>query len=343
MERAQAGLALAFEHTPRGVKRLIAGSPITGDGQTLDLDMQLIVRFTQRGGEATLAELGVAGARARLDASARLAGGRAVRGVRTSELTVAGAAGELRARSYEPESGASGAGIVFFHGGGWVTGSLETHDQPCRALTLHSGAKLISVEYRLSPESPFPAPVEDAFAAFQDVAARAGQLGLDASRIAVAGDSAGGHLAAVTAQLSARASGPAPAYQALIYPAVRFGSNPRSRVLFGEGYLLRGSSMDWYESQFLQAADPTDPRASPLLAADLAGLAPALIVTAGFDPLRDEAEEYGARLAAAGVKTVVRRFPGMLHGFFNMGGIAAAPRLALAEIGGAIRAALAGN
>jgi acetyl esterase len=340
-ERAQTGLVLAFERIPKSVKRLVAGPPVTRDGQTLELDMQLLLRIAERRGETPLAELGVAASRERLDESSQLVAGRAIAGVHSEDLVVAGAAGELRARAYVPERGASGAGVVYFHGGGWVTGGLDTHDQPCRALALHSGAKVISVEYRLAPEAPFPAPVDDALAAFADVAARAGELSLDASRLAVAGDSAGGHLAAVTAQQAARAGGPTPAYQVLIYPAVRCGSRTQSRLLFGEGFLLRSDSMDWYEAQFLQGADPDDVRASPLLAERLEELPPALIVTAGFDPLRDEAEEYAVKLEAAGVEVALRRFPGMLHGFINMYGIGPAPRLALAEIGGAIRAALA--
>lgn len=336
-----ATLALAFEHIPRSAKRLVAGRPTTRDGQTLNLDMQLIARFAERRGAPPPAELRVDAARANLAASARLVAGRALAGVRTSELPVAGAAGALRARSFAPQDAGTGAGIVFFHGGGWVTGGLDTHDQPCRALALHSGATVISVDYRLAPEAPFPAAVDDALAAFRDVAARAEELSLDASRLAVAGDSAGGHLAAVTAQRARREGGAAPAYQALIYPALRFGAKTRSRMLFAAGFLLTSESMGWYESQFLQGADPDDVRASPLIAGDLAGLAPALVVTAGFDPLRDEGEQYAAKLVAAGVETAVRRFPGMLHGFINMYGTGPAPRLALAEIGGAIRAALA--
>ena len=339
--RAQTGLALAFEHIPRSAKRLLAGPPLVRDGQTLDLDMQVLVRFSERRGEPTLEELGAEGARRRIEQNVRLVGGKPIAGVAERDLSLA--EGELAGRIFEPAAGPSGAGIVFFHGGGWVTGNLDTHAQPCRALALHSGASVISVDYRLAPEAPFPAAVDDALRAYRDVAARAGEFGIDPSRIAVAGDSAGGHLAAVTAQQALRDGGPAPAYQALIYPAVRFGAKTHSRTLFGEGFLLTSESMDWYEAQFLQGADREDVRVSPLLAGELAGVAPALIVTAGFDPLRDEAEEYANRLAEAGVPTTLRRFPGLVHGFINMYGISPASRLALAEIGGAIRSALASS
>jgi acetyl esterase len=263
------------------------------------------------------------------------------------ETTIAGAAGELRARLYEPEEaqivpdGARGPLIVYFHGGGWVTGDLDTHDRPCALLAKSSGARVLSVDYRLSPEHRFPAPVEDALAAFRDAFARADELGADPARIAVAGDSAGGHLAAVTAQLCAAGGGPAPAFQLLIYPATDLANVAQSRLTFAEGFILTKENMDWYEQQFLgEGGERSDPRASPLLAWDLAGVAPAMVVTAGFDPLRDEGEAYAHKLRDAGTRTILRRHAGYVHGFIHGLALAPGPREALAEMGGVLRAAL---
>jgi acetyl esterase len=198
------------------------------------------------------------------------------------------------------------------------------------------------VDYQLAPEHPFPAPVDDALAAFRDAVARAEELRADPERIAVAGDSAGGHLAAVTCQLCAADGGPAPAFQLLIYPATDFSREASSRLLFAEGFILTKEEMDWYEEHFLTSdSDRSDPRASPLLGEDLSGVAPAFVVTAGFDPLRDEGEAYARRLREAGVRAIVRRHPGYVHGFIH--GLAVGPnaREALAEMGGVLRANLA--
>jgi acetyl esterase len=257
------------------------------------------------------------------------------------DLAVAGAAGPLRARLYVPEEAArkDGPVLLFFHGGGWVVGDLDTHDAPCRALARAAGIRVLSVDYRLAPEHPWPGPVDDAEAAFLDVAARAGELGVDAGRIAVGGDSAGGHLAAWVALRTAAAGGPAPAFQLLIYPATDFVGDHGSTATFAEGFLLTKASMDWYEARFVPgAADKA--AASPLLAAPAAGLAPAMIVTAGFDPLRDEGEAYGASLRAAGVDVLVRRHPGQVHGFVNAQGVGPEPREAVAEMGALLRRAL---
>jgi acetyl esterase len=200
---------------------------------------------------------------------------------------------------------------------------------------------VLSVDYRLAPEHRFPAPVEDALAAFRDAVARAGELGADPRRVAVAGDSAGGHLASVTAQLCAADGGPAPAFQLLIYPATDCSRVSQSRRTFAEGFILTKENMDWYEEQFLGVdGDRSDPRASPLLAQELGGIAPALVVTAGFDPLRDEGEAYARRLQEAGVRALLRRHPGYVHGFIHALVAGPGPREAVAELGGALRALL---
>jgi acetyl esterase len=232
--------------------------------------------------------------------------------------------------------------VVYYHGGGWTCGDLDTHDPPCRALAGSSGARVLSVDYRLAPEHPFPAPLDDAVAAFRDAVARADQLGVDPARIAVAGDSAGGNLAAVVAKQTTAAGGPAPAFQLLIYPATDLVNVSQSRHTFGEGFVLTKDNMDWYEHQLLgDDGDRSDPRVSPLLAEDLRDCPPALVITAGFDPLRDEGEAYARALQDAGVNTVLRRYPGYIHGFIHMFAIGRGTGEALAEIGGILRAALA--
>jgi acetyl esterase len=198
---------------------------------------------------------------------------------------------------------------------------------------------VLAVDYRLAPEHPWPAPVDDAHAAFLDVASRAAELGIDGARIAVGGDSAGGHIAAWVAHRTAATGGRAPAFQLLVYPATDFVGEHASVALFGQGLLLTKDSMDWYEARFVPAAE--DKRAaSVLLAEPPAGVAPAMVVTAGFDPLRDEGEAYGAALRAAGADVLVRRHPGQVHGFLNALGVGPGPRLAVAEMGGVLRRAL---
>lgn len=331
---------------PASVKRGIAGRPLCRDGLELDLDTQLLVKLAQRRPPPLLASRTPAEARADLRRSAAIVAGPPIPVGGVSETTVAGAAGRLRARLYVPEEARDqtpGPLIVYYHGGGWVCGDLDTHDQPCRALARTSGARVLSVDYRLAPEHSFPAPVDDALAAFRDAVANAQLFGADPARIAVAGDSAGGHLAAVTAQQPAAAGGPSPAFQLLIYPVTDLAHVSASRVTFAEGFVLTKANMEWYEQQLLGPdGDRRDPRVSPLLAADVSGCAPALVVTAGFDPLRDEGEAYGQALRAAGVKTIVRRHPGYVHGFMHAFALGRGSCEAVAEMGGVVRAALAG-
>jgi acetyl esterase len=250
----------------------------------------------------------------------------------------------LRARHYAPsESGGPHPLLVYYHGGGFTYGDLDTHDGVCRILCRHAGVHILAVDYRLAPEHPFPAAVEDARAALRWAYANAGQLGADPGRIGVGGDSAGGNLAAVVSRLAARDGGPAPALQLLIYPATDFTSRHRSRELFGDGFLLTNAEMDWFETNYLGTgrAQASDPRASPLLAEDLSGLPPALVITAAFDPLRDEGEEYAKALRDAGSPATLRRFPGFVHGFIGAAGVSRTCRDALVEIAGATRAMLA--
>ena len=346
-ERIERVLGRLILGLPGAVKRRIAGPAVTIEGLELELDTQVLLKLAERDPRPALTGLTAAEARAQLVQSVTQVEGPAIPLPSVREVGVAGAAGELRARLYTPPADPGedrpSALVVYFHGGGWVVGDLETHDQPCRLLALHSGAKVLSVDYRLAPEHPFPAPVEDALSAFRDAVAKAEELGIDPARVAVAGDSAGGHLATVCAMLAAADGGPAPAFQLLIYPATDFVETSASRVRFGEGFLLTKENMDWYEEQFLGAhQDRRDPRISPLLAPELAGVAPAMVVTAGFDPLRDEGEAYARRLRGAGVPCTLRRYPGSVHGFIHVLIAGTTAREALSEMGGALRTALAG-
>ena len=200
---------------------------------------------------------------------------------------------------------------------------------------------MLAVDYRLGPEHRFPAAVEDALAAFRWAHAEAATLGADPARIAVAGDSAGGNLAAVVAQLTAAEDGPAPAFQALLYPVTDYSVKRRSYELFGEGFFLTREEMDWFRDNYFADSDQrSDPRASPLLAADLANVAPAHIVTAGFDPLRDEGEAYAQRLLEHGVPTTLRRERDLVHGFVNAVGLGGRAREATAAFAAALREGL---
>ena len=325
-------------------RRLAGGAPIHRDGQDLDHEMQLLLRLLEANPAPALPDLTPVLARAEILRTARSVAGPPAPLARIEELTVAGAAGPLRARLYVPLERASdetGPLLVFFHGGGWVVGDRDSHDAPCRTIADRAGVRVLSVDYRLAPEHPFPAPVDDALAAFRDIAARARSFGADPARIAVGGDSAGGHLATVTALACARDGGPAPAFQLLVYPVTDLSAKSASYRLFGEGFFLTERDMDWYAGHFVPAgADRTDPRISPLLAEDLSGLAPAYVVTAGFDPLRDEGEAYAARMCEAGVPVTLRRQRGLVHGFVNMVGVGRASSAAVSELSAVLRAQL---
>ncbi|MEX1103602.1 MAG: alpha/beta hydrolase [Dehalococcoidia bacterium] len=235
------------------------------------------------------------------------------------DRTIPGPAGDIPVRIYTPADAGGGPlpGLVWFHGGGWVIGNLDSADFACRMLTNASGCKLVSVDYRLAPENKFPAPFDDCLAATQWVAANASALGIDPTRIAVGGDSAGGNLAAAVAHVAKAAGGPDISFQALVYPVTDYGVDTQSYQDNAEGYLLTKASMEWFWGHYVNTpADGADPRVSPLRAADLSGLPPAFVITAEFDPLRDEGEAYAKRLKGAGVATTHKRFDGQIHGFF---------------------------
>jgi acetyl esterase len=250
----------------------------------------------------------------------------------------------LRARHYAPaEIGGPHPLLVYFHGGGFTYGDLDTHDGVCRVLCRHAGAHVLAIDYRLAPEHRFPAAVDDARVALDWAYTHAAELGADPRRIGVGGDSAGGNLAAVVAQLAARDGGPPPVLQLLIYPVTDFTERRASRELFSDGFLLTSSEMDWFDTNYLGPGrtHAGDPRASPLLGEDLSGLAPAFVATAAFDPLRDEGEAYARALIDAGTPATLRRFPGFIHGFVSVAGVSRSSRDALVEMAGATRAMFA--
>ncbi|HMN81517.1 MAG TPA: alpha/beta hydrolase [Burkholderiaceae bacterium] len=261
-----------------------------------------------------------------------------------SELTAPGPHGPIPIRGYRPQGSTAGQplpALVYYHGGGWTIGDLDTHDVLCRQIANAAGCAVFSVDYRMGPEHKFPAAVDDSFAALKWVAAQAGSLAIDPQRLAVGGDSAGGNLATVVSLLARDAGGPAIRLQVLIYPATDLHGKTPSYTRNGVGYLLTGEVMAYFNRCYLTGeADKADWRASPLLADDLSRLPPALVLTAGYDPLLDEGDQYAQRLRAAGVPVEYRCFDGQIHGFITMGKVIAQANEAVALCGERLRAAL---
>lgn len=258
------------------------------------------------------------------------------------DRTIPGPANAIPIRIYRPASDAPLPVLVYFHGGGWVIGSINTHDSICRTLANAAACIVVSVDYRLAPEHKFPAAVEDAYAATVWCATHAATFGGDPRRVAVGGDSAGGNLAAVVALLARDQGAPSLVYQILIYPVTDYRFDTPSYRENAEGYLLTRDGMRWFWGHYLSdAAQGAHPHASPLRAQNLAGLPPALVITAEFDPLRDEGEAYAARLQEAGVPVVCSRYDGMIHGFFGMTLMLDKARQAVGEVASTLRAAFA--
>jgi acetyl esterase len=259
---------------------------------------------------------------------------------RVENRTIPGPAGEIPVRIYTPEGDGPFPVLVYFHGGGWVICTLDTHDGQCRSLANGAGCVVVSVDYRLAPEHKFPAAPEDCYAATTWVAEHAHEIQGDASRLAIGGDSAGGNLTAVVAQMARDKGGPRLVFQLLIYPATHFRAETASMRENATDYGLTHDDMVWFMNHYLNSeADETNPLASPLLAKNLSNLPPALVITAEYDPLRDEGEEYGQRLQQAGVPVTISRYDGMIHGFFGMASLFDKARLAIDEASSALRAA----
>lgn len=317
---------------PRAL-RLLAGRPVTVDGQTLLPEAQIAIRFLEAAPGESFEKLPLPQARVELDAEAWLFGA-STHIAAVYDTDVSGAEGDLRARVYDPAPGADTAGVlVWFHGGGYVLGSLETSDAMCRFLARSSGFTVVSVDYRLAPEHPYPAGVEDAVAATEHVLANLGDIGASGARVVVGGESAGGGLAAVVAQRVTGLAG-----QLLVTPWLEQRDESPSYELFGEGYTLTREQLEWYRAHYLpDQAMATQLGASPARCVDLSALPPAVVVVLGFDPLRDEALDYARRLEFAGVRTRLVVEPGLPHSAINATGVSRRVRELVDQTGTALR------
>ena len=323
MSEATTRAALTREHTAMSeaeALQFLAGHRITRGDRTMDPKAQIVGEFVKSirvpGYFPPLPEL-----RQQLRTMVYLMDEPAPSLARVEDITIPGPAGAIPGRVYDAAgvSVPARAVVAYFHGGGWVQGDLETHHGLCARLALRSGTIVVAIEYRLAPEHKFPAAVEDSFVAYRWLRSHAAEVGGDPGRVAVAGDSAGGNLSAVVSQLSAREGVPVPTCQVLIYPALDFAFDTPSHRELTDGHIIPRDRIVWYMEQYLPAgADLNDPHASPLREPDLHGQPPALIITAGFDPLRDEGAAYAERLRAAGVDVVYHEYRGQIHAFLSL-------------------------
>lgn len=263
---------------------------------------------------------------------------------KVDSVEIPGPGGPVPARIYTPVglTGRVTPACLYYHGGGWVIGDLDTHDSMCRQIANESGCRVISVDYRLAPESKFPAAFEDAYAALEWAEANASDHQINPNRLAVAGDSAGGNLAAAVALHTRAKGGPRLSYQVLLYPVTQARAATKSMTDLASGYVLEKASMDWFCDQYMQPdTDLNDPRLSPLAAKDVSGVAPAYVLVAGFDPLRDEGKAYADKLKAAGVAVDFVEYASMIHGFLGMEGVVPQATQALKDAAKALSNALA--
>jgi acetyl esterase len=347
---ALAGLAAL----PPALIRPLAGRPVMIDGQVLDAETQWMLRLKQLLREPGAETLPIPEGRLAVRRHARLtAGWQPIGEVR--DLLVPGGDGAIGARLYVPRSqvssgsadrlaGAVGSPLlVYIHGGGMIYGDLDAYDAVCRFLAERADVRVLSLDYRLAPEHRFPAGVEDCWAAYQWVAEHADDLGADPDRIAVGGDSAGGYLSAVVALKAAEAGVPC-RFQLLVYPMTNMAEPSESRRMFGQGFYLTDEFIDLANESYLSdLAQRRDPLVSVAFTEKIPdNLAPAYVATAGFDPLRDEGEAWARRLADSGVDVTLKRFQGLIHGFFNIVGVGRSNRAAVAEIAAQLKAALHG-
>jgi acetyl esterase len=303
----------------------------------LDPQIQAMRDQRERDNVPPLYTMSLADARAADLASIRDSGGEPEPVYEVTNLTIPGPGGELALRLYRPASARPLAALLYFFGGGWVLGTIDTADGVSRSLANASGALVAVVGYRLAPEHRFPAAIDDCYATLRWVAGHAREIGADPARLAVGGDSAGGNLAAGVA-LRARADGPALAGQLLVYPNTDQLADDESMRAADDPFLFNRRSVAWYRQHYLaNPDDAANPLASPLRAESLAGLPPALVITAGYDPLRDQGEAYARRLADDGVPVELSRYPGMAHGFFTMAGTVDASRSAIAQAASRLR------
>ncbi|MGH3635701.1 alpha/beta hydrolase [Mycobacterium sp.] len=328
---------------PASAKRLLSGGrSVTVDGNTLDPTLQLMLTAQRAAGiNGLVVDDDPTASRAQARQVCLGFGGPQIH-VEVTEMSLPGPAGNIPARHYHPGSAEPAPLLVFYHGGGWVIGDLDTHDALCRLTCRNAEVQVLSIDYRLAPEHPAPAAVDDAYAAFRWAHDHAADLGAIPGKVAVGGDSAGGNLAAVVSQLARDDGSPTPVLQWLIYPVTDCTAQTRSRTLFADGCVLTKHDIDWFTAQYLDgsALASTDPRVSPLLADDLSGLPPALITVVGFDPLRDEGERYATALGAAGNAVDRRCFGSLTHAFANFFPLGGGSATATAELISALRAHL---
>lgn len=307
----------------------------------LDPDVERLFQLLKASGVPPLAQQTVDQARFYYREKTNRLGGPAETMAEIRDLKASGPAGDIPLRLYRPHGVADPSpALIYVHGGGWVIGDLKSHDKVCRAIAAKTPCRVIAIDYRLAPEHPFPAGLSDVFAAASWIAAHAASLGVDANRIAIGGDSAGGSMSAATC-LNVLRHGPRLAAQVLIYPSTDSTPEVRlwpSRVKNADVPPLTIDALKWFSSKYIAGeVDRVDWRLSPLYAESLAGLPPAIVLTAEYDPLRDEGKAYADRLATSGVPTVYREFPGQIHGFIEMGGILSAAHEAIAEIAAFLR------
>lgn len=342
-EHLQRIVARAFGKLPGSVLvRLSGRPPVVIDGQTLDPHVQWVLSMRRRRGHKGLIEPTPQIGRARFRREC-LAYGRPVTPVgAVRDFEIPGPAGPLRVRHYAPPADGPRPLTVYLHGGGFTIGDLDTHDEPCRILCREGRMHVLSVDYRLAPEHPFPAAPDDALAALRWAQAHAAELGADPARVAIGGDSAGGNLSAVISLETARDR--PPAAQLLIYPATDAETWRPSRAMFSDGFFLSIADREGFSRCYTGGTGHTDDewRVSPLRAPELGGQAPALVVTAGFDILRDEDDAYAQTLAAAGTRTEHLRFPSLGHGFIHMTTVTPAAKAAMVRIARDWRALLDG-
>jgi len=322
-DRQAAAVTLELAHTMLSEEealRFLDGHRITRGGRIMDPKAQIVGEFVKSirvpGYYPPLPEL-----RQQLRTMVSIMDAPAPALPRIEDIRIPGPAGPIGARVYDPAGrpASSRPVVAYFHGGGWVQGDLETHHGLCARLAWRAGALIVAIDYRLAPEHKFPAAVDDCFAAYRWLRSHAGELGGDAARVGLAGDSAGGNLSAVVSQLSARAGDVVPACQVLIYPALDCGLDTSSHRELEDAHVIPRDRILWYMTQYLRdEADRRDPRAAPLLSSDLAGQPATLIITAGFDPLRDEGLAYAERLRNAGVDVTYREYPGQIHAFVSL-------------------------
>jgi len=343
-ELLESVLSRAAARAPVGtLLSLATTSSPTIDGKRLDDKTRYLLRLMALAGPAPIDRMTPETARAEYTKSGNAVAPAARHLARVSNLVAADGHLEVPVRVYVPFGKATALpALVYYHGGGWVLGNRDTHDRLCRVLAADGECVVVSVDYRLAPEHKFPAAVHDALAAYAWTVKEASSLGIDPLRVALGGDSAGGNLAAVVAQAATAGMVPRPVFQLLIYPVTDLGCDTRSYSVFGDGYFLTRDVMLWFRSHYLRdLAEIDDPRVSPLRAELRQPLAPALVMTAGFDPLLDEGLAYAGKLRAAGTDVAYRCYEPLIHGFASVTGAIPAARAALADATAALRLAFA--